>query len=188
MIVGSNLWCFCLLEGSFVLLKIHYQISQKKMIDIMWIRILVAKYSFLYTTNTECMITGLAALEKQKYQLNSVTQMWPSGLTLAMTLIMNFHGQIWNLDYVDLHVHCPRKAVKINHSRQAWYKWQFFCRQQYEMHFPEPRLLSQILEHFVYKTPTGNIIYIYIYVSKRSANGMVLNQGQAITWTNVDLW
>ena len=26
--------------------------------------------------------------------------MWPSGLTLAMTLTLNFQGQIWNLLYL----------------------------------------------------------------------------------------
>ena len=32
--------------------------------------------------------------EKQTYRLNSRAQMWPSGLTLAMTLTLNFEGQI----------------------------------------------------------------------------------------------
>ena len=31
--------------------------------------------------------------EKQTYRLNSRAQMWPSGLTLAMTLTLNFQGQ-----------------------------------------------------------------------------------------------
>ena len=38
--------------------------------------------------------------EKQTYQLNSRAQMWPSGLTLSMTLTLNFQGQIWNLLYL----------------------------------------------------------------------------------------
>ena len=38
--------------------------------------------------------------EKQTYWLNSRAQMWPSGLTLAMTLTLNFQGQIWNLLYI----------------------------------------------------------------------------------------
>ena len=38
--------------------------------------------------------------EKQTYQLNSGAQMWPSGLTLAMTLTLNFQGQIYNLLYL----------------------------------------------------------------------------------------
>ena len=32
--------------------------------------------------------------EKQTYRLNSRAQMWPSGLTLVMTLTLNFQGQI----------------------------------------------------------------------------------------------
>ena len=41
---------------------------------------------------------GLLRNQKQTYQLNSRAQMWPSGLTLAMTL--NFQGQICNLLYL----------------------------------------------------------------------------------------
>ena len=38
--------------------------------------------------------------EKQTYRLNSRAQMWLSGLTLAMTLTLNFQGQIQNLLYL----------------------------------------------------------------------------------------
>ena len=38
--------------------------------------------------------------KKQTYRLNSRAQMWPSGLTLAMTLTLNFQGQIQNLLYL----------------------------------------------------------------------------------------
>ena len=38
--------------------------------------------------------------QKQTYRLNSRSQMWPSDLTLAMTLTLNFQGQIWNLLYL----------------------------------------------------------------------------------------
>ena len=38
--------------------------------------------------------------EQQTYRLNSRAQMWPSGLTLAMTLTLNFQGQIQNLLYL----------------------------------------------------------------------------------------
>ena len=38
--------------------------------------------------------------EKQTYRLNSRAQMWPSGLTLTMTLTKIFQGQIWNLLYI----------------------------------------------------------------------------------------
>ena len=36
----------------------------------------------------------------QIYRLNSRAQMWPSSLTLAMTLTLNFEGQIWNFLYL----------------------------------------------------------------------------------------
>ena len=38
--------------------------------------------------------------KKQTYRLNSRPQMWPLDLTLAMTLTLNFQGQIWNLLYL----------------------------------------------------------------------------------------
>ena len=38
--------------------------------------------------------------KKQTYQLNTRAQMGPTGLTLAMTLTLNFQGQIWNLLYL----------------------------------------------------------------------------------------
>ena len=38
--------------------------------------------------------------KKQTCWLNTRPQMWPSGLTLAMTLTLNFQGQIWNLLYL----------------------------------------------------------------------------------------
>ena len=38
--------------------------------------------------------------KKQTYRLNSRPQIWPWGLTLAMTLTLNFQGQIWNLLYL----------------------------------------------------------------------------------------
>ena len=34
--------------------------------------------------------------KKQTYHLNFMPQMWPLGLTLAMTLTFNIQGQIWN--------------------------------------------------------------------------------------------
>ena len=38
--------------------------------------------------------------EKQTYRLHSRPQMWPSDLTLTMTLTLNFQGQIWNFLYI----------------------------------------------------------------------------------------
>ena len=50
--------------------------------------------------------------EKQTYRLNSRPQRWPWGLTLAMTLTLNFQGQIWNLLYLYQKV-IPRSGVRI---------------------------------------------------------------------------
>ena len=41
----------------------------------------------------------IATKQKQTYRLNSRPQMGSSGLTLAMTLTLNFQGQIWNVLY-----------------------------------------------------------------------------------------
>ena len=38
--------------------------------------------------------------KKQTYRLNTRPQMWPSGLTMTMTMTLNFHGQIWNFLYL----------------------------------------------------------------------------------------
>ena len=45
-------------------------------------------------------VARLPRNKKQTYRLNAKAQMWPSGLTLAMTLTLNFQGQIWNLLYL----------------------------------------------------------------------------------------
>ena len=60
------------LDLEFSRLKMEFAISQPKMVQ-------------------------LPRKEKQTYRLNSRPQMWPWGLTLAMTLTLNFQGQIWNL-------------------------------------------------------------------------------------------
>ena len=39
--------------------------------------------------------------KKETCWLNFRPQMWPSGLTLAMSLTFNFRGQIWNLLYLN---------------------------------------------------------------------------------------
>ena len=62
--------------------------------------------------------------EKQTHQLNSRPQMWPSDLTLAMTLTFNFQGQIWNLLYLnqkwsDCH-ETKSKPIDLNSRPQMW--------------------------------------------------------------------
>ena len=45
-------------------------------------------------------IVRLPRNKKQIYRLNSKSQMWPSDLTLAKTLTLDFQGQIWNSLYL----------------------------------------------------------------------------------------
>ena len=46
------------------------------------------------------LLVQLPRNEKQTYQLKFRPQTGPSGMTLAMTSILNFQGQIWNLLYL----------------------------------------------------------------------------------------
>ena len=62
--------------------------------------------------------------EKQTYRLISRPQMWPSDLTWAMTLTLNFYGQIWNLLYLnqkwsDWHK-TKSKHIDLNSRPQMW--------------------------------------------------------------------
>ena len=62
--------------------------------------------------------------EKQTHRLNSRPQVWPSDLTLAMTLTLNFQGQLWNLLYLkqkwsDCH-ETKSKHISLNFRPQMW--------------------------------------------------------------------
>ena len=62
--------------------------------------------------------------EKRTHRLNSRSQMWPSDLTLALTLTLNFQGQIWNLLYLnqkwsDCHK-TKSKHIDLNFRPQIW--------------------------------------------------------------------
>ena len=62
--------------------------------------------------------------EKQTHWLNSRPQIWPSDLTLTMTLTLNFQGQIWNLLYLnqkwtDCH-EMKSKHIDLNSRPQMW--------------------------------------------------------------------
>ena len=61
--------------------------------------------------------------EKQTYRLISRPQMWPSGLTLAMTSTLNFQGQMRNWLYLPKIVWLPRnekQTHQLNSKRQMW--------------------------------------------------------------------
>ena len=46
---------------------------------------------------SQAKMVRLPRNQKQTYRLNTRTQMWPSGLTLALTMTLILQGQIWNL-------------------------------------------------------------------------------------------
>ena len=62
--------------------------------------------------------------EKQTHRLNSWPQMWPSDLTLAVTLTLNFQGEIWifiylNKNWPDCH-ETKSKHIDLNSRPQIW--------------------------------------------------------------------
>ena len=80
--------------------------------------------------------------EKQTYRLTSTAQIWSSGLTLAMTLTLNFQGQIWNLLYLsqkssDCHVTKSKHIdwtlrLKCDHRVWPWpWPWPWIFKVKY---------------------------------------------------------
>ena len=62
--------------------------------------------------------------EKQTHRLNSWPQKWPSDLTLAVTLMLDFQGEIWifiylNLNWPDCH-ETKSKHIDLNSRPQIW--------------------------------------------------------------------
>ena len=82
--------------------------------------------------------------KKQTYRLNSRAQMWPSGLTLAMTLSLNFQGQIQNLLYLSQkwsdchetkskHIDCTL-GLKCDHRVWLWpWPWPWIFKVKYRI-------------------------------------------------------
>ena len=62
--------------------------------------ILVVPLSNMIFAISQSKMVRLPKNEKQTHLLNSRPQMWPSGLTLTMTMTLTFQGQIWNLLYL----------------------------------------------------------------------------------------
>ena len=93
--------------------------------------------------------------KKQTHRLNSRPQMWPLSLTLAMTLTLNFQGQIWNLLYLSQkwcdchktkskHIYWSQDlkydhwvtlamALTLNFQGQIWY-WLYLCQKWPDCH------------------------------------------------------
>ena len=62
-----------------------------------WPWVFKVKYEIYYISAKNGLI---ATKRKQTCWLNSRPQMWPTGVTMAMTLTLNFQGQLWNLLYL----------------------------------------------------------------------------------------
>ena len=88
--------------------------------------------------------------EKQKDRLNSRVQMWPSGLTLAVTLTFIFQGQIWNLLYLsqewsDCHEKKSKRidwtlGLKCGHRVCPWpWPWPRFFKDKYGISYISAR-------------------------------------------------
>ena len=82
--------------------------------------------------------------EKQTHRLNSRLQMWPSGLTLVMTLTLNFQGQISNWLYLsqkwsDCHETKSKhidwsQDLKCDHQVWPWpWPWPWIFKVKYEI-------------------------------------------------------
>ena len=122
--------------------------------------------------------------EKQTYRLNSRAQMWPSGLTLAMTLTLNFEVQIQNLLYLsqkwsDCHEtkskHIDR-TLGLNCDHRVWlwpWPWPWIFKVKYRICYISAK--------------NGQI------ASKRKANISIELQASNVTngfefYHNLDLW
>ena len=122
--------------------------------------------------------------EKQTYRLNSRAQLWPSGLTLAMTLTLNFQGQIKNLLYLsqkwfDCHETKSKHidwtlGLKCDHRVWPWpWPWPWIFKVKYRICYISAK--------------NGQI------ASKRKANISIELQASNVTngfelYHNLDLW
>ena len=89
-------------------------------------------------------MVGLPRNEKQTHWLISRPQIWPSDLTLAMTLTLNFQGQIWNWLYLcqkwsDCHEMKSEHidwtiGLKCDHQIWPWpWPWLWIFKVKYEI-------------------------------------------------------
>ena len=98
-----------------------------------WPWIFMVKCGICYNS---AKMVRLPRNEKQTYRLNHGTQMWPLDLTLAITLTLNFQGQIWNLLYlnekwpdcyetkskisIELHASNVTNGLDLDHDLDIW--------------------------------------------------------------------
>ena len=106
-----------------------------------WPWIFKVKYRIGYISAKKCAIT---TRQKRTHRLNFRPQMWPSVLTLALTLTLNFQGQISNWLYLckkwtDCHGTKSEHidwtlGLKCNHKIWPWpWPWPWIFKVKYEI-------------------------------------------------------
>ena len=98
--------------------------------------------------------------KKQTYRLISRPQMWPSGLTLDMTLTLNFQGQIWNWLYL-----C-QKWSDCHKTKSKHIDWTLGLKCDHQI-WPWPWIFKAKYEFLYISTKTGPI------ATKRKANILI---------------
>ena len=85
-----------------------------------WHGIFKVKYGIHYISTKNGPIATNET--KSKHGLNFKPQMWPLDLTLAMTLTLNFQGQIWNPLYLGQNglIATKQKTYRLNSKPQMW--------------------------------------------------------------------
>ena len=82
------------------LLALTYRLTDQILVDFRRDLDLEFSRSNSELATSQPIMVRLPRNEKQTHRLNSRLQMWPSGLTLVMTLTLNFQGQISNWLYL----------------------------------------------------------------------------------------
>ena len=131
-------------------------------------------------------IVRLPQNKKQTYQLNSRPQMWPSALTLAMTLTLTFQGQICNL------LHLSPKWSACHETKSKHIDWTLGLKWPHQIKFDlghefDLEFSRSNMEFAFISTKKGQI------TTKQKAN--ISNELQASNVTNgfdlgndLDLW
>ena len=122
--------------------------------------------------------------KKQTYRLNSRAQMWPSSLTLAMTLTLNFQGQIQNLLYIS------QKWSDCHETKSKHIDWTLGLKCDHRVWlwpWPWPRIFKVKYRICYISDKNGQI------ASKRKANISIELQASNVTNGfeldhNLDLW
>ena len=120
------------------ILALTYRLPDKILVDCCDLDLEFSRSNMEFAISQPKMVR-LPRNEKQTYWLNSRPQMWPSGLTLAMTLTLIFQGQIWNLLYLspkwlDCHKMKSKhidwtQGIKCDHQVWPWpWPWPWFFK------------------------------------------------------------